>query len=125
MKPILQTRSDVLFPSDGNVSWLFDRSGGEGVSATRYPAPAYPANQQRAGEYGYAGGINPENVASVLERIPNYTRDYWIDMESGVRTDDQFDLAKCRAVCEAVYGAPKQKEKFPEWKGAAASEARQ
>jgi hypothetical protein len=31
---------------------------------------------------------------------------YWIDMESGVRDDqDKFSLAKCRAVCEAVYGA--------------------
>jgi hypothetical protein len=25
-------------------------------------------------------------------------------MESGVRTDGAFDLAKCEAVCRAVYG---------------------
>jgi hypothetical protein len=38
---------------------------------------------------------------SVLEQT---TGRYWIDMESGVRTDDRFDIEKCRAVCEAVFG---------------------
>ena len=30
-----------------------------------------------------------------------FNRDFWIDMESGVRTGDDFDLAKVRAVLEA------------------------
>jgi hypothetical protein len=29
---------------------------------------------------------------------------YWIDMESGVRTGGWLDVAKCEAVCRAVYG---------------------
>ena len=29
--------------------------------------------------------------------------DYWIDMESGVRTDGLFDLEKCERVCRLVY----------------------
>jgi hypothetical protein len=44
-------------------------------------------------------------VADILARIaaPDGAL-YWIDMESGVRTDGVFDLAKCEAVCRAVYG---------------------
>jgi len=55
---------------------------------------------------GYSGGIGPENVASVIERIAA-DGPYWIDMESKVRTDDWFDLSLCREVCEIVYdGVP-------------------
>ena len=48
---------------------------------------------------------NPGNVAGVLEAIaavvpPGY--ETWIDMESGVRTDDEFDLGKVRAVLRAA-----------------------
>jgi hypothetical protein len=42
-------------------------------------------------------------VDEVLAAVAS-TGPYWIDMESGVRTDDRFDLGKCRAVCDAVYG---------------------
>jgi hypothetical protein len=31
--------------------------------------------------------------------------DYWIDMESRVRTDDTFDVNKCRKVCELLVEA--------------------
>jgi hypothetical protein len=30
---------------------------------------------------------------------------YWIDMESGVRTDDRFDLDKCELVLMQVFDA--------------------
>jgi len=51
---------------------------------------------------GYAGGINPENVAEVIGKIEalNLKQDYWIDMETGVRIDDWFDLDKCEAVAK-------------------------
>jgi hypothetical protein len=54
---------------------------------------------------GYSGGIGPATVVEILGRIaaPDGAL-YWIDMESGVRTDGAFDLAKCEAVCRAVYG---------------------
>jgi hypothetical protein len=39
------------------------------------------------------------------DQLPERDLTYWIDMESGVRDDDnRFSLDKCQAVCEAVYG---------------------
>lgn len=101
---ILQTRSDddLLATATvaaamglGKASALYDPSGGTGIETTRWPkAP----NGLRM---GYAGGINPDNVKSVLRALGNPSPTYWIDMESGVRTDDRFDLIKCRKVLEA------------------------
>lgn len=78
-----------------HASILYDPSGGRGVEVTDWP-PAPPAGIPM----GFAGGIKPENVVSVLEAIGKRPEPFWIDMESGIRTDDRFDLAKCRAVLE-------------------------
>jgi phosphoribosylanthranilate isomerase len=79
-----------------NHAVLFDASAGQGISPDRWDAPL-PAHF-----CGYAGGINPDNVAQNIDMIaraaPGYTT--WIDMESGVRTNDTFDLAKVRRVLE-------------------------
>jgi hypothetical protein len=93
---IAQTRTD-RFPGDTAIDWLFDASGGRGVEPAAWPA--YPGRL-----VGYAGGIGPDNVAAVIEKI-GATGPYWIDMESKVRTNDRFDLELCRQVCETVYGA--------------------
>lgn len=95
---IAQSRGSV-FPSDERVDWLFDCSGGTGAEPAAWPP--HPGWRRLV---GYAGGINPANVASVVDAI-GAAGPYWIDMESGVRTDNRVDLAKCRAVCESVYGA--------------------
>lgn len=87
------------FPADAGVEWLFDTSGGRGTAPAAWPA--HPG----IGRVGYAGGINPANVLDVLRAI-NCNGPYWIDMETGVRTDDWFDLDKCEQVCRLVYGAP-------------------
>ena len=66
--------------------------------------PTFP-DQALALTIGEPGGIGPDTVGEILARIaapPGAL--YWIDMESGVRTDGAFDLAKCEAVCRAVYG---------------------
>lgn len=97
MRCIAQTRGLGNFPKDTSIDWLFDASGGRGVAPPVWPA--YPGRM-----VGYAGGIGPNNVRAVLEQI-GATGAYWIDMESGVRTGDRFDLALCRRVCEAVYEA--------------------
>lgn len=91
---IAQTRG--AFPEDNRVSWLFDPSGGRGV---RSVVPVYPGRF-----VGYAGGINPDNVLDVIKGIAA-NGPYWIDMETGVRTDNRFDLEKCRKVCELVHGS--------------------
>jgi len=91
---------------EGNVSMLFDESKGTGVLPSTYTPPPsqYPV--------GYAGGIGPSNVVSVLESILKVSgeKDFWIDMESSLRSNvdgvDSFDVMKCqrviRRVCEEV-----------------------
>ncbi|MEC3909800.1 hypothetical protein U5A82_04745 [Sphingobium sp. CR2-8] len=99
VRTMLQGSSD--FPADARLDWLFDTSFGTGVAAARWPA--LPANGPFC---GYSGGIKPDTAGAVVAAIGASidTGQYWIDMESGVRTDDRFDLAKCEAVCRAVYG---------------------
>ncbi len=79
-----------------NHAILFDGSAGRGVSPQGWPAPL-------EGHFcGYAGGINPGNVLWNIEQIAHVAGDYetWIDMESGLRTDDRFDLDKVMRVLE-------------------------
>lgn len=96
VKGILQCREQ--FPEISAIDVLFDASGGRGIEPKTWPkAPV--------GQFvGYAGGLNPSNVTDAVSKISAIADNYWIDMETGVRTDDRFDLDKCRAVCEAVYG---------------------
>ena len=79
-----------------NHAVLYDDSAGRGISPDSWEPPL-------SGHFcGYAGGLSPANVAQQIEIIakvaPGYTT--WIDMETGVRTDDKFDLAKVRRVLE-------------------------
>ena len=69
-----------------NISVLLDASGGRGIDT-----PIKPLNIPGL-KVGYAGGINPENVAEKLSFLMENEQvgEFWIDMESGVRTDDLF-----------------------------------
>ena len=51
---------------------------------------------------GFAGGIGPANTQDVLNQVRALMRPYWIDMETGVRTDNAFDVAKVEAVLRAA-----------------------
>ena len=82
------------------ISILLDESGGKGIE-TPFCMPSYLHNVH----VGFAGGINPDNVVAKIREItslPHVNR-FWIDMESGVRTNDRFDLDKVEQVCELVY----------------------
>ena len=82
-------------PASDHVTVLFDASGGQGIDT---PIEVMPVIHK----VGYAGGISPENVAEKLTYLlqnPD-VGDFWIDMESGVRTDDWFDVDKVRKVLE-------------------------
>lgn len=71
------------------MSVLLDASGGRGIDT-----PVKPLNIPGL-KVGYAGGLNPENVGEKLEYLmKNVEGEFWIDMESGVRTDDKFDINK-------------------------------
>jgi hypothetical protein len=88
-----------LFSPNRHHQILFDASAGHGVSPAQWPGTI-------PGKFcGYAGGLAPDNVAAELERIERAagTAPFWIDMESGVRTDNEFDLHKVEQVLETVY----------------------
>ena len=103
---IIQQHSPTLLHSQGfnsfeqknpdtRVTMLIDPSGGRGVDdgldiiATDYKT-------------GYAGGINEDNVEDKLRTLMSLdtVNEFWIDMESGVRTDDWFDINKVVRVLE-------------------------
>lgn len=94
---IAQHRTDSFPQSPPGVFWLQDSSGGRGQLPSYWAKPFRPEQI-----VGYAGGLNPENVVDAVRHMPAKT--FWIDMETGVRTDDWLDLDKCEAVCRAVYG---------------------
>lgn len=82
---------------------LIDCSGGRGVTLAQPDVEAFAAIDTSGVIVGLAGGIGPDNIVMAIETA-NRLGCSWIDMESGVRTDDHFDLAKVRAVLEAVKG---------------------
>lgn len=95
---IAQWRNPEEFEPEECFSWLYDPSGGRGDQPTQWPKHPGPEHL-----VGYAGGINPDNVCNVIAAI-DCDYGYWIDMETGVRTDDWFDLEKVYAVCNQVFG---------------------
>ncbi len=80
------------FPS--NVHFLFDSSGGRGKEIDNINPPF---NNRYT---GYSGGINGRNIVSVCKQISEveFNDKVWIDMENGVRTNNQFDKEKVRDV---------------------------
>lgn len=78
--------------SNANMSILYDGSGGQGIETT------FKLKRILA-KTGYAGGLKPENIAEKVRPLLG-RKLHWIDMESGIRTDDWFDLDKVEAVLE-------------------------
>ncbi|WP_341744755.1 hypothetical protein [Azonexus hydrophilus] len=83
------------------VDILFDASKGTGQRPDNWPAP------HRFNLFcGYAGGLGPDVLETELPKIKaaiaqaQSRRDlpYWIDMESGIRTENAFDLEKVEQV---------------------------
>lgn len=78
-----------------NVHFLYDSSGGRGNEITQIlpPLPNFTS---------YAGGIGPHNAGIIIPRIIDVPidRKVGIDMETGVRTGDEFDLPKVNQVLE-------------------------
>lgn len=82
-----------------NVNILFDKSGGFGRLPDSWEKPV-PYNSTSF--YGYAGGLGPDTLGDQIELIREAAGEepYWIDMESGVRTNDIFDVDKARCVIQ-------------------------
>lgn len=81
-----------------NHAYLFDNSLGKGVCPEQWQEPV---NNKFS---GYAGGLNPANVIHELKKIQPLAigQNIWIDMETGLRTNDQFDLMKAESVLKQV-----------------------
>jgi len=80
-----------------NHAVLIDRSGGSGALPVHWWRP----DTDKA--VGFAGGLGPETLPGQIDAIAEVAKPGdWLDMETKVRTDDWFDLAKCREVCEIV-----------------------
>lgn len=90
-----------------NVSILNDASCGKGVQIQEFPSPQQFGNIR----CGYAGGIGPKTIASILDKVvqevtllPSDTP-VWVDMESSLRSVqtvdgaavDTFDINKTMA----------------------------
>lgn len=91
----------IFEPYKTKLSCLIDPSGGNGIE-TDYETEIIP--KRCSVRTGYAGGINPANAARKFLQLKNsgLCRDFWIDMESGVRTYDWFDLGKVEAVLKQI-----------------------
>lgn len=75
---------------------LVDASGGRGRGPASWRRPDTLKN------VGFAGGLGADNLIAELARIREVAlAGWWIDMEESLRTDDRFDLARCRAVLSA------------------------
>jgi hypothetical protein len=94
-----------LFKNAPNVDILFDSSAGSGTRPKSWPAPL-------DGFFcGYAGGITPESYEEDLEKMRKVVpvnMAISTDLESGVRTDDIFDLIKATRILEIgmLYAPP-------------------
>lgn len=103
-------RAEAIASRLRNVSALVDLSGGAGIPIREFPVASGGMR------LGYAGGIGPDNVVDVLarmnEKLPAAV-ETWIDMETGVRTNDVFDLDKVRRVLEltAPYIVGKERDR--------------
>ena len=102
-----RTRAYYADTKNNAISMLLDASGGRGIDTQLQVFPT-------RNKIGYAGGLNPENVAEKLSYLIENVKNgcFWIDMESGVRTNDWFDLDKvvrvleiCQPIIESRKGA--------------------
>lgn len=81
-----------------NVNFLYDNSGGRGIAIQEIENPI------ESYYTGYSGGLNEENIESICQSIIENKNNCqtWIDIETGVRTDEEFDLQKVRKILEKI-----------------------
>lgn len=99
LRAILQCRGDFPQEDIANLDWLYDVSGGRGLSPAAWP------KARPVGLSGYAGGLRPGNISEALATISGSAQHFWLDLETGIRDDrDRFSVGLCRQVCEQVWG---------------------
>jgi hypothetical protein len=83
-----------------NVAYLHDRSRGTGFAPIEWPESDLP------GYVGFAGGLTPDNIKAVLDILCSRPdkRHFWLDLETGARTDDKFDIKKVEKILRITEG---------------------
>lgn len=79
-----------------NIHFLYDGSGGRGTQIQSIEEPIGTHYT------GYSGGLCSENIDSIcatIIRTKNESK-VWIDMESGVRKNNEFDLTKVKTILD-------------------------
>ena len=85
-----------------NVHILLDSSLGKGVAPEKFILPE--ELQKLSYPIGFAGGLNPDNIDLIYKQIKLFNlSDYWLDLESGCRTNDNFDINKAEQLCATVF----------------------
>lgn len=106
-KPVIMQWRGNDFPLAIGIDLLQDRSGGNGALPTSWISPSPLCKKAKTGaRIGYAGGLNPETLPIQLPNIISAAqgKNFWLDCESGVRTDDWFDTAKAQAMIDHLTG---------------------
>lgn len=101
VQPVIDAFLEDLPPDQREwVHLLFDSSRGKGEVPSDWPRPRVVRGETHL--CGYAGGLSPAILPEQLPRIAQAAGAgaWWIDMESGLREDNRFDLARCRAVLQ-------------------------
>lgn len=98
-----QKLNDLILASQNiniqQFSLLNDSSGGFGRQINHVEPP------HEICFTGYAGGINPDNVLQIISMIDKENindKPYYIDMESGIRTDNVFSIEKCQIIRKLI-----------------------
>jgi phosphoribosylanthranilate isomerase len=82
---------------------LLDSSLGKGVVPENWSVPEL---FKSGVTLGFAGGLNPENIHDNYLKINKITNSkYWLDLESGARTDNEFDLEKAENILSQFKGS--------------------
>lgn len=100
--PIYQYRgAEPTIPLVHMFDVLQDGSGGKGIPAQSWFSPVEHNTSRMV---GYAGGLTPDNITAELPKIiaASNGHNFWIDAETGLRSNDWFDLDKCYRFLTAV-----------------------
>ena len=77
-----------------NIDILLDSSLGKGIVISEFFIPE--ELKQYSFKYGFAGGVSVENIQEIHSKVKALGVDYWLDLETGSRTDNVFDLNKAK-----------------------------
>lgn len=94
--PFLESNTNLL----NHIDMLLDSSLGKGIVASDFFIPQ--ELQQYSFKYGFAGGISIENIENIHNKVRLLGVEYWLDLESGARTNNVFDLEKAYKLSSLV-----------------------